>query len=135
MICKEKQRQMASTSFWVSVNCHKTALMKLSMQHDGKLLQALSQVLTINILRVHTDKVQENYHYHTLNGFHLHYSNWLLLLGYFCFLCFCIITIHKGNTQQNTSLIFSIICQSINEDLCKHLMKTAILLMHVLVRR
>lgn len=59
MFCKEKQRQMASTAFCVSVNCHKTALMKLSMQHDGKILQALLRVLTMNILRVHTDKVQK----------------------------------------------------------------------------
>lgn len=39
------------TSLCVSVHCHKTSYMKLSMQQDGKFLLALSQVFTINILQ------------------------------------------------------------------------------------
>lgn len=74
----------SSDRLCVSVHCHKTALMKLSMQHDGKFLLASSQVLTIDILmyiQINCGKTNTI----KLDGFHLYFSYWLLLFGYFCF--------------------------------------------------
>jgi hypothetical protein len=69
-----------------SLHCHKTDLMELGMQQDGKFCWCYHSVY-YRCITVHPDKLQGNQHYQTVDGF----SSALFILAAFVSLFFSVL--------------------------------------------